>query len=109
MNIIPAPPSATVSIGYTAQMRSLAPETKGFLWQYGVSSGQDDFASEFNEELLVQEGEQSYWVPLQEPRVPGLLLNLIPGQQVLVTVSLLGSLQTEQGLRVIPVITDVQP
>jgi hypothetical protein len=75
MNILPAAPPATVSIAYTDVRRPVAPETKGFLWQFEASSGEADFASRFNEELLFQEGDVSYWVPLQEPPVPALILS----------------------------------
>lgn len=109
MNILPAAPTTIVRTEYTSVLRPLDPETKGFLWQYGVSTGQEGFRSEFQDELLIREDGQDYWVPVPAADVQPSLLSLAQGQQLALRVRLLGSLETEEGLRIIFVVTDLVP
>ena len=97
-----------ILVEYTSEIRPLAPETEGFLWQFGDSFGQEDFPAEFEYELLIREGSQEYWMPVQEPLLDFLANELTAGQTATLYVRLLGSLQTEQGYRVIFIITDFQ-
>jgi len=106
MVIIPTAPPVPLSIEYTADLRPLASETKGFLWQFGVSSGEEDFSAQFEQELLVREADQGYWMPLQTPDDPP-FRDLAPGHRATAYVRLLGSLQTEHGLRVIFIVTEI--
>ncbi len=107
MNLLPAMPPVLVDVEYSSELRPVAPETKGFLWQFGDSFGQIGFADGFQQELLVREGDQEFWMPVQEP-LPSSLEDLAAGQTLTVGVRLLGSLQTDQGLRVIFIVVDVQ-
>ena len=109
MNILPSVPPESVSIAYTSVLRPLDSETRGFLWQYGVSSGDDDFSSQFTQELLIHEGRRDFWAPFRESNVTPLLGHLVALQVVTAEVRLLGSLQTEEGLRVVFAITDIAP
>ncbi len=97
-----------IPIEYTSQTRPLAPETKGFLWQFGESFGQESFPAKFEYELLLREGNQEYWMPVQEPLLDFLANELAAGQTATIYVRLLGSLQTEQGDRMIFIITDIK-
>jgi hypothetical protein len=36
-------PSVPIYVEYTAELRLMPPETKGFLWQFGWSFGEPDF------------------------------------------------------------------
>ncbi len=97
-----------IPIGYTPQTRPLAPETKGFLWQFGESFGQEGFSARFEYEFLIREGDEEYWMPVQEPHHDFLANKLTAGQTATIYVRLLGSLQTEEGDRMIFIITDIK-
>ncbi len=108
MNLLPAIQLVPVPLEYTSELRALAPETRGFLWQFGVSFDEEEFATQFRQELLLREGNLEFWMPIQESVVSYMAEELEAGQLVTVYVRLLGSLRTDVGHRVIFIITDVQ-
>jgi hypothetical protein len=107
MNLIPSMPPTPVTVQFSSELRPVAPETKGFLWQFGDSFGQEGFADGFAQELLVREGDLEFWMPVQEPLPASLTEKQVAGQPLTVDVRLLGSIQTDQGLRVIFIVVDV--
>jgi len=108
MNLLPAIQPAPVALEYTSELRALAPETMGFLWQFGVSFDEQEFATQFRQELLLREGDLEFWMPIEERVVSYMAEELEAGELVAVYVRLLGSLRTDVGHRVIFIITDVQ-
>jgi len=108
MNLLPAIQPAPVALEYTSELRALAPETMGFLWQFGVSFDEQEFATQFRQELLLREGDLEFWMPIEERVVSYMAEELEAGELVIVYVRLLGSLRTDVGHRVIFIITDVQ-
>lgn len=108
MNLLPAIQPAPVALEYTSELRALAPETMGFLWQFGVSFDEEEFATQFRQELLLREGDLEFWMPIEERVVSYMAEELEAGELVTVYVRLLGSLRTDVGHRVIFIITDVQ-
>jgi hypothetical protein len=108
MNFVAPAPAVPVPVEYTSDLRSVASDTRGFLWQYGVSFGQEESSSHFSQELLVREGDHEFWIPVEESLIPSMTDHLAPGHSVTVYVRLLGSLETEADCRVIFVITDFE-
>ncbi len=107
MNLLPSIQPAAVSVEYTGEWRALAPGTGGFLWQFGGSFGPEDFAADFQQELLVREGDLVLWMPVGESVVSDLGEAFEPGQLATVYARLLGSLRTDVEQRVIFIITGV--
>jgi hypothetical protein len=99
--------SVPVYVEYTAELRPLAGETKGFLWQFGDSFGVPDLPSRFEEELLVRQDGQVYWMPVEVSILTAISTDLEVGEWGRMNVRLLGSLQVDPGYRAISVITGI--
>jgi hypothetical protein len=105
MNLLPSMPSVAVELVFAGELRPCDPETRGFLWQFGESFGQEDMRERFVQELHMLEGLQDYWMPVN-PSVD--TDGLEPGQSVTVVVQLLGSLDTEHGYRMIFAVLEIE-
>jgi len=60
-----------INVKFTKKLREISPDTKELINRWGKSLKVDsNFIELYKHEFLVQQGDNNYWIPVQEPLLP---------------------------------------
>jgi hypothetical protein len=93
---------------FLGKQRSVPKERSSFLDQYFKSVKQPEFRKLFKSEVLVKEGDQEHWLPVQTELLPAILEEVKPEAEFEVFVTWLGAVRVSGKLEWIFTINEFQ-